>query len=82
MERPVKAPIIFAVIFVAVTAFLVIFAFVGAPTESLIGVLIIAFGIPVYVLGCVWRNKPKSFTRFMLNGTIAAQKLWRLVPGI
>ncbi|KAF6770913.1 hypothetical protein AHF37_08716 [Paragonimus kellicotti] len=34
MERPVKAPIVFAVIFVAVTAFLVIFAFVGAPTES------------------------------------------------
>ncbi|KAA3673559.1 uncharacterized protein DEA37_0000481 [Paragonimus westermani] len=78
----VKAPIVFAVIFVGVTAFLVIFAFVGAPTESLIGVLIIALGIPVYILGCVWKNKPKSFTRFILNGTIGAQKLWRLVPGI
>ncbi|CAH8557414.1 unnamed protein product [Heterobilharzia americana] len=39
------------------------FAFVAAPTESLFGVAIICTGIPVYLIGCVWKNKPKSFQR-------------------
>uniref|UniRef100_A0A095C198 Large neutral amino acids transporter small subunit 2 n=1 Tax=Schistosoma haematobium TaxID=6185 RepID=A0A095C198_SCHHA len=58
-----KAPILFAIIYVLITLFLVIFAFVAAPTESLLGVAIICTGIPVYIIGCVWKNKPKSFQR-------------------
>ncbi|KAH8872799.1 Large neutral amino acids transporter small subunit 2 [Schistosoma japonicum] len=49
--RPVKAPILFPIIYVLITLFLVIFAFIAAPTESF------------YIIGCVWKNKPKSFQR-------------------
>ncbi|CAL8098783.1 unnamed protein product [Calicophoron daubneyi] len=81
VPRPVKSPLIFALIYVAVTAFLVIFTFVGAPRESLMGVLIMLTAIPVYVIGCVWKRKPKSFRRMTYNFTVGSQKLLRLVPG-
>lgn len=79
--RPVRAPLAFAIIYVVVTLFLVIFTFVGAPKESMMGVLIMLTAIPFYVFGCVWKNKPKSFERALLRITIGSQKLIRLVPG-
>ncbi|THD23747.1 Large neutral amino acids transporter small subunit 2 [Fasciola hepatica] len=79
--RPVRAPIMFAVIYVSVTMFLVIFTFVGAPRESLMGVLIMLTAVPVYIVGCVWKSKPKSFQRMLYKCTIGSQKLMRLVPG-
>ncbi|CAH8588318.1 unnamed protein product [Schistosoma margrebowiei] len=78
--RPVKAPILFAIIYVLITLFLVIFAFVAAPTESLLGVAIICTGIPVYIIGCVWKNKPKSFQRKFESFTVGVQKLFKVVP--
>ncbi|CAH8541170.1 unnamed protein product [Dicrocoelium dendriticum] len=81
MERPVKVPLVFAFIYVLVTLFLVIFAFVGSPTESIIGVVIIATGIPFYIFGCVWKNKPSTFVRYMDRFTVGAQKLGGLIPG-
>ncbi|CAH8541165.1 unnamed protein product [Dicrocoelium dendriticum] len=76
-----QAPLAFAIIYVAVTLFLVIFTFVGAPKESLMGVLIMLTAIPFYIFGCVWKKKPKSFERALLRLTIGTQKLIRLVPG-
>ncbi|KAF6777889.1 hypothetical protein AHF37_03067 [Paragonimus kellicotti] len=81
VPRPVRAPLIFAVVYVSITTFLVIFTFVGAPRESLMGVLIILTAVPVYLFGCVWKNKPKSFERMMHQLTIGSQKFLRLVPG-
>ncbi|KAF7233575.1 hypothetical protein EG68_10800 [Paragonimus skrjabini miyazakii] len=81
VPRPVRAPLIFAVIYVSITTFLVIFTFVGAPRESLMGILIILTAVPVYIFGCVWKNKPKSFERMMHQLTIGSQKFLRLVPG-
>ncbi|CAH8527275.1 unnamed protein product [Schistosoma turkestanicum] len=78
--RPVKAPIIFAIIYLIVTTALLIFSFYGSPQESLYGILIILTGIPVYILGCVWSPKPKSFQQTMFNFTIGLQKLFRIVP--
>ncbi|KAH8872800.1 Large neutral amino acids transporter small subunit 2 [Schistosoma japonicum] len=66
--RPVKAPILFPIIYVLITLFLVIFAFIAAPTESF------------YIIGCVWKNKPKSFQRKFESFTIGVQKLFKLVP--
>nr|CAH8858102.1 unnamed protein product [Trichobilharzia regenti] len=80
VPRPVKAPIVFAYIYVLVTLFLIIFAFVGSPQESLYGVLIILTGIPVYIVGCAWTKKPKSFNQKMAALTVGLQKLLRIVP--
>ncbi|VDL89092.1 unnamed protein product [Schistocephalus solidus] len=57
--RPVRAPIIFPIIYVSCSAFLLIFSFIGAPTESLCGCAIILTAIPVYLVGVVWSPKPK-----------------------
>ncbi|CAH8588735.1 unnamed protein product [Schistosoma curassoni] len=80
IQRPVKAPLIFAIIYLVVTASLLIFSFYGSPQESLYGILIILTGIPVYILGCAWSPKPKSFQEKMINITIGLQKLFRIVP--
>ncbi|CAH8595804.1 unnamed protein product [Heterobilharzia americana] len=69
-----------AYIYVLVTLFLIVFAFVGSPKESLYGVLIILTGIPVYIIGCAWTNKPKSFKQTMESFTVGLQKLLRIVP--
>ncbi|TGZ70436.1 hypothetical protein CRM22_003194 [Opisthorchis felineus] len=82
MERPVKVPIVFPLIFVAVTLFLVIFTFVGAPTEALIGLAMVFSGAVVYVIGKVWRHTPQSLRKFTHDVTVGSQKLLRLVPGI
>ncbi|CAH8527588.1 unnamed protein product [Schistosoma turkestanicum] len=74
------APLPFAIIYVTVTLLLVIFTFVGAPIESLMGVAIILTGIPVYIVGCVWKNKPIAFQRALHNFTLGLQKLLQLVP--
>ncbi|TGZ70438.1 hypothetical protein CRM22_003196 [Opisthorchis felineus] len=79
--RPVKAPLVFAIVYVAVTVSLAIFAFVGAPKESIMGVLIMLSAVPVYILTCMWKKKPKSFQRLLYTITIGSQKLFRLVPG-
>ncbi|CAH8294887.1 unnamed protein product, partial [Schistosoma turkestanicum] len=78
--RPVKAPILFPIIYVLVSIFLVIFAFTAAPIESLLGVVILCAGIPLYLIGCVWRKKSKSIERKFESFTIAVQKLFRVVP--
>ncbi|OON21807.1 putative Asc-type amino acid transporter 1 [Opisthorchis viverrini] len=64
MERPVKVPIVFPFIYVGATLLLVIFAFVGAPTEALIGVAILASGAVVYLIGMAWRYMPESVHEF------------------
>ncbi|GAA47979.1 Y+L amino acid transporter 2 [Clonorchis sinensis] len=82
MERPVKVPIVFPFIYIAVTLFLVIFAFVGAPKEALIGVGIVLSGAVVYIIGMVWKYMPQSVHDFTNKVTIGTQKLLRLVPGV
>ncbi|KAA0199885.1 Large neutral amino acids transporter small subunit [Fasciolopsis buskii] len=80
-ERPVRAPMAFAVIYVLGTLFLVIFAFVGSPTESGYGVAIIVVGIPFFFLAKYFGRLPKNVRTSMNNFTIGWQKLLKLVPG-
>ncbi|THD23970.1 Large neutral amino acids transporter small subunit [Fasciola hepatica] len=80
-ERPVRAPIAFAVIYVLGTIFLVIFAFVGSPTESGYGVAIIVVGIPFFFLAKYFDRLPKNVRTSMNNFTVSWQKLLKLVPG-
>ncbi|KAK4470072.1 hypothetical protein MN116_006537, partial [Schistosoma mekongi] len=58
-------PLIFAIIYIAVTLFLLIFAFVGSYATALYGVIIILTGIPFYLIGCAWDPKPKAIQKKM-----------------
>ncbi|CAL8086426.1 unnamed protein product [Calicophoron daubneyi] len=78
--RPVKAPIIFPIIYVTVTAILVVYSFIEKPFEALIGMIIILTAVPVYLLGIVWKRKPRVFRKFMHAVTTGLQKLMQLVP--
>nr|VZI33326.1 unnamed protein product [Spirometra erinaceieuropaei] len=78
--RPVRAPIIFPIIYVSCSAFLLIFSFIGAPVESLCGCAIIATAIPVYLIGVVWSPKPKWIQNKLDAITVGSQKILQLAP--
>lgn len=78
--RPVRAPIIFAIVYVGCSLFLIIFSFVGAPMESIIGCGIILTGVPVYLLGVVWSPKPVAIQNILDSFTLGSQRVLQLVP--
>nr|CAH8854442.1 unnamed protein product [Trichobilharzia regenti] len=80
LERPVRVPLFFVYTYLIVTSLLILFTFIGAPTESLMGVIIILTGIPVYLVCCVWKNKPIAFQRAIYNISLGTQKLLNVVP--
>jgi hypothetical protein len=45
--------------------FLVVVPLYASPFETGMGCLIIASGIPVYLICVKWQNKPKAFLSFM-----------------
>ncbi|CAH8856213.1 unnamed protein product [Trichobilharzia szidati] len=80
VPRPVKAPLIFAITYVSITFCLVIFTLIGAPYESTVGILIILTGIPFYIFGCVWKNKPYRYEQILYFVTKNSQKLMNILP--
>lgn len=74
MPRPIKLPLIIPFTFLFTVVFLLVVPLLAAPYDTGMGVLIVCSGIPVYFLGVVWKNKPKSFLNFMHNVTILGQK--------
>lgn len=54
-----QLPLIVPIVFIIICAFLIIVPCYVAPYEVGMGVLITVIGIPVYLVGVVWRNKPK-----------------------
>lgn len=80
MERPVKVSLIWPILYCLFSLFLVILPLHASPTETGMGCLIIATGIPVYFIFIKWQNKPKSFLRFMDTSTLFLQKLLMVIP--
>lgn len=66
-----QLPLIVPIVFIIICAFLVIVPCYVAPYEVGMGVLITAIGIPVYLVGVVWRNKPE-----WLNSAIRKFFFW------
>ena len=61
---PFQLPLIMPIILFIWTLIIVALTIYQQPTESLIGMAIFASAIPVYIVGVVWTNKPKSVTDF------------------
>ncbi|CAH1780167.1 unnamed protein product [Owenia fusiformis] len=77
LPRPIKFPIIIPISFLIICIFLLIVPLYAAPVDTGIGVAIVASGVPVYLIGVKWKNKPKSFLRFTAHITRTLQKaLW------
>jgi amino acid transporter len=80
MPRPIKVHMVWPIIYVAASVFLVVVPLYASPVETGFGCLIIASGIPVYLIFVSWKKKPKSFTRWLDLSTAALQKLLLVVP--
>uniref|UniRef100_A0A183ACC3 Aa_trans domain-containing protein n=1 Tax=Echinostoma caproni TaxID=27848 RepID=A0A183ACC3_9TREM len=52
---------------ILVCAFLLLVPLIAKPKEMGIGLGIVLSGIPVYLVGVAWRNKPQSFVRLYRN---------------
>ncbi|KAI8746665.1 large neutral amino acids transporter small subunit 2, partial [Biomphalaria glabrata] len=74
MPRPIKMPLFIPFFFLITVLFLLIVPLMAAPYDTGMGVLIVCSGIPVYLIGVVWKSKPRAFQRFMENVTVLGQK--------
>ncbi|XP_074640593.1 large neutral amino acids transporter small subunit 2-like isoform X2 [Tubulanus polymorphus] len=80
MNRPIKVALFWPILYVSCTVFLVVLPLYASPVETGFGCLIIATGIPVYIIFVKWEKKPKVFLNFMNESTLWMQKLFMCVP--
>nr|AKN21451.1 slc7a-7 [Schmidtea mediterranea] len=78
LERPFTVHLIFPIVYLLVSAFIIVFAFVGGFYESMMGTIIMLTAVPVYLIGVKWK-KPKSFNRKLGDFTKFVQKLFIVV---
>ena len=57
--------IAFPVFFMIIMTFLILFPLFYSPFECLMGLFMVATGIPVYCIGVLWRSKPKVFSSWI-----------------
>ncbi|XP_064616157.1 large neutral amino acids transporter small subunit 1-like [Liolophura sinensis] len=80
MDRPIRVALVWPIIYVMVTLFLIILPIYSTPVETGLGCAIIASGIPVYIIFVLWKKKPKSIMNFTDNMTVLMQKAMMCVP--
>ncbi|XP_033215381.1 Y+L amino acid transporter 2 [Belonocnema kinseyi] len=76
MARPIKISLWVPIVFVVICAFLVIVPCYERPFEVGMGALITLSGIPAYLFGVCWKNKPAKFEELNIKITHAVQKLF------
>lgn len=76
MARPIKVNLAVPITFVIICIFLIIVPTYQVPAEAGMGLLITLSGIPFYMAGVAWKNKPKSFQDRIDSFTITMQKLF------
>ncbi|XP_077990932.1 large neutral amino acids transporter small subunit 1-like [Glandiceps talaboti] len=79
LPRPFKVPLVIPIFFSLFCYFLVFISIFASPKEAVIGLAIILTGIPVYIYGVVWRNKPRRLKHLLREGTKNLQKLMLVV---
>ncbi|KTG37483.1 hypothetical protein cypCar_00008317, partial [Cyprinus carpio] len=65
IHRPIKVSSAWPVIFLIFWAFLLIFSLYSEPVVCGISLAIMLSGVPLYLFGVYWENKPKSFNSFV-----------------
>ncbi|XP_006811929.1 cystine/glutamate transporter-like [Saccoglossus kowalevskii] len=80
MERPFKVPIVIPILFALICYTLVTISIFAAPFEAFVGTVIILTGIPIYLYGVVWKNKPNWLRKFLDRSLEYLQMLMYVVP--
>lgn len=79
-HRPIKVGLVWPIIYITISLVLVLIPLYTNPVETGFGCLIIATGIPVYLICVKWQTKPKSFEQFIEKMNTGIQKLLLVVP--
>lgn len=57
------------ILFLIAVLFLLVVPLFAAPKDTGMGLLLVLTGLPVYLIGVRWKNKPKAFTNFVSKYT-------------
>merc|ERR1719322_879173 len=76
MPRPIRVTILIPIAFFVICSFLVLMPFYVEPVVIGMGLLITVLGIPVYLIGVMWKNKPKFVNNFMGFLNVNTQKMF------
>ncbi|KAI0219607.1 Asc-type amino acid transporter 1, partial [Lamellibrachia satsuma] len=75
VHRPIKVPIVIPVIFLIVCVFLLILPIYTSPQEVGMAIVLLLSGVPIYLIGIVWSNKPDVYKRNLAAFTKFVQKI-------
>ncbi|KAA0192781.1 Cystine/glutamate transporter [Fasciolopsis buskii] len=70
-----RLPIFFPILYLLINVALGILTILDSPSQSLISLGIMLAGVPIYLFGVAWKNKPRQFQSMMHSGTVGIQKL-------
>lgn len=76
LERPIRVNLFFPIFYFIICVFLIITPLTSSPMECLMGLIMIATGIPIYMLGVMWERKPQGFRIAFCKFSKLTQKLF------
>ncbi|XP_063951153.1 cystine/glutamate transporter-like [Lytechinus pictus] len=79
LPRPFKVPIVVPIIYMLGVLFVLGMALYASPRDCGLGIVAAASGIPVYLIGVWWKNKPPAFQNAIDKTTLFLQKLLLVV---
>ncbi|KAH3842181.1 large neutral amino acids transporter small subunit 1-like [Dreissena polymorpha] len=80
LARPIKLPIALPVCLLGASLVILALTVYQKPNESLLGILFIATGAPVYVVFVYWENKPQLVQRKIRSFMVLLQKMLFVCP--
>lgn len=78
-ERPLKVPIIVPIVFIIILVILILVSALTDVENIVTSLLLLATAIPAYVIGVMWKKKPKTIVRRYNAFAMMLQKVFHVV---
>ncbi|CAF0931525.1 unnamed protein product [Didymodactylos carnosus] len=80
VPRPMRVPLIVPILFIFILVVLIVASAVTDSENITTSLILLSTAIPGYVIGVMWKKKPKSFTKKYNSFATTLQKLFFVVP--
>ncbi|VDP89819.1 unnamed protein product [Echinostoma caproni] len=70
-----RLPIFFPILYLCINIALGVLTVIDSPAKSLLSLAIMLAGVPIYLFGVAWKNKPRTFQTMMYTFTVGVQKV-------